>query len=216
MPEFVIEFGDGAAPPSDGRLYGPAFGRNHAPIWSVIAPFLAGRTGDVLEIASGTGQHVVAFARRSPAVTWWPSDINARHLASIAAWRTHENLANVREPARVDLLDAEWHATLPVRDSLLAIVGINVLHISPWHVSESLIAGARATATRRRAPVCLRPVPPRRRAHGAEQRGVRREPAGAGPGMGRARCGATLRRSPRATACGSPKRRRCRRIILRW
>ena len=142
MPEFLVEFGEGEEPPADGRLRGPAFSRNHAPIWSVIAPFLQGRAGDVLEVGSGTGEHVVAYAAQSPTVTWWPSDIHPRHLASIAAWRAHAELANVRAPVRVDLLDAAWSAALPMPDRLTAIVCINVLHISPWRVTENLLAGA--------------------------------------------------------------------------
>ena len=148
MPDFVVEFGDGEEPPTDGRLQGPAFGRNHAPIWSLIAPFLQDRGGDVLEVGSGTGEHVVAYAGRSPAVTWWPSDINPRHLASIAAWRAHAKLANVQSALRIDLLAADWDAGLPVTTSLLAILCINVLHISPWRVTENLLAGA----ARRLAP----------------------------------------------------------------
>lgn len=142
MPDFVVEFGKDEERPADGRLHGPAFARNHAPIWSVIEPFLAGRTGDVLEVGSGTGEHVVEYARRAPAVTWWPSDINPRHLASIAAWRAHAKLANVHAPVRVDLLRDDWDADLAMPDRLLATVCINVLHISPWRVTESLLAGA--------------------------------------------------------------------------
>jgi SAM-dependent methyltransferase len=142
MPEFVVEFGEGEQPPADGRLCGPAFARNHAPIWSVIAPYLEDRAGDVVEIGSGTGEHVVTYARASPATTWWPSDIHPRHLASIAAWRAHAGLANVQAPLRIDLLDAQWDAALPMRERLTAIVCINVLHISAWRVSENLLAGA--------------------------------------------------------------------------
>jgi SAM-dependent methyltransferase len=148
MPEFVVEFGRDREPPPDGRLEGPAFARNHEPIWSVIAPFLVERGGHVLELGSGTGQHVVAYASHTPAVTWWPSDINPRHLASIAAWRAHAKLPNVQAPARVDLLAGDWDAGLPVADPLLAILCINVLHISPWRVSQNLLAGA----ARRLAP----------------------------------------------------------------
>jgi SAM-dependent methyltransferase len=142
MPEFVVEFGEGEEPPADRRLHGPAFERNHAPIWSAIAPFLQDRGGDALEVGSGPGQHVVAYAARSPAITWWPSDIHPRHLASIAAWRAHARLANVQAPLRVDLLDPDWDAALPMHDPLLAILCINVLHISPWGVTENLLAGA--------------------------------------------------------------------------
>src|SRR5579871_5512111 len=142
MAEFLVEFGEGEEPPADGRLRGPVFDRNQAPIWSVIGSFLRSRTGDVLEVGSGTGEHAVAYAAQSPAITWWPSDIRPRHLASIAAWRAHAGLANVQVPARIDLLDAAWDAALPMPDRLTAILCINVLHISPWRVTENLLAGA--------------------------------------------------------------------------
>jgi SAM-dependent methyltransferase len=142
MAEFVVEFGEDANGPGNGRLHGPAFARNHEPIWSVIGPFLRDRSGDVLETGSGTGEHVIAFARQSPAITWWPSDVNPRHLASIAAWRAHAALPNVAAPARIDMLAADWDAALAVTNPLLGIVAINVLHITPWRVSQNLLAGA--------------------------------------------------------------------------
>ncbi|MFZ0402823.1 MAG: DUF938 domain-containing protein, partial [Pseudolabrys sp.] len=71
MVKFVVEYGkDSDPPPPDGRLEAPAFHRNHEPIWSAIAGFLKGRTGDVLELGSGTGQHVTTFAHRSPRLIW--------------------------------------------------------------------------------------------------------------------------------------------------
>ena len=144
MPEFVVDFSNTGPPAeADGRLDAAAFHRNHAPIWSVIAPFLDGRAGDALEVGSGTGQHAVAFARQSPAVTWWPSDLNANHLASIAAWRADAALSNLRAPLRLDLGDPRWDAgDAAPPANLVAIVCINVLHISPWRVSENLLAGA--------------------------------------------------------------------------
>jgi SAM-dependent methyltransferase len=142
MAEFVVEFGEGSERPADGRLHGPAFARNHQPIWSAIGPFLRDRAGDVLETGSGTGEHVVTFARQSPAIMWWPSDLNPTHLASITAWRAHAALPNVAAPARVDLLAADWDTALPATNPLLAVVAINVLHITPWRVSENLLAGA--------------------------------------------------------------------------
>ena len=70
MAQPVTEFGrDGRPIEPDGRLDAPAFHRNHQPIWAVLEPFLAGRSGDVLEAGSGTGQHVVHFAKSSPDIT---------------------------------------------------------------------------------------------------------------------------------------------------
>jgi tRNA G46 methylase TrmB len=109
MAEYVVEFGkDGRPAEPDGRLDAPAFHRNHQAIWAVLQPFLAGKSGDALEAGSGTGQHVADFARRSPEITWWPSDLNDQHLKSIAAWRAHAGLANIRPPLRIDLSDPVW------------------------------------------------------------------------------------------------------------
>ena len=102
------------------------------------------RSGDVLELGSGTGQHIAAFARRTPQLTWWPSDIYPSHLASIEAWRRHAGLANLRAPQRIDLADPAWTWTADGQagGTLAAMLCINVLHISPWRVSQNLIAGA--------------------------------------------------------------------------
>lgn len=143
MAEFVVEFGKkGAAP--DGGLDAPAFHRNHEAIWSAIGPLLSAQTGDVLELGSGTGQHVTTFAARTPQVTWWPSDIYPSHLSSIKAWRRYTGLANVRAPQRIDLTDPvwTWMADGKAGGTLAAMLCINVLHISPWTVAQNLIAGA--------------------------------------------------------------------------
>jgi SAM-dependent methyltransferase len=146
MAEYVVEFGkDGSRVEPDGRLDAAAFHRNHQAIWAVLQPFLAGQSGDVVEAGSGTGQHVVEFARHTPDVTWWPSDLNAQHLRSIAAWRAHAGLANVRAPRRIDLSDPAWGAELQAGggpSGLLAVFCANVIHIAPWRVAEGLFAGA--------------------------------------------------------------------------
>jgi SAM-dependent methyltransferase len=146
MVKFVVEYGkNGTAPPTpDGRLDAPTFHRNHEPIWSAIRGFLETRTGDVLELGSGTGQHVTAFARQTPHLTWWPSDIYDSHMASIAAWRAQERLTNLRPPQRVDLGSSTWtwQRDGQAGGKLAAMICINVLHISPWAVSENLIGGA--------------------------------------------------------------------------
>jgi hypothetical protein len=146
MAEYVVEFGkDGRPVEADGRLDAAAFHRNHRPIRAVLQPFLAGKSGDVVETGSGTGQHVVDFARHIPGVTWWPSDLNEQHLKSILAWRAHAGLANIRPPLRIDLSDPEWcpemhNGSGPA--NLLAVFCANVIHIAPWRVAEGLFAGA--------------------------------------------------------------------------
>jgi SAM-dependent methyltransferase len=145
MPKFVTDFGSIGHPPErDGRLRAPAFERNHDAIWSAIAGFLSEQSGDVLELGSGTGQHIAGFAQRAPQLTWWPSDIMPTHLASIEAWRLHANLANLRAPQQIDLGNAKWTwATSGAAASVpAAMICINVLHIAPWQVSQNLLAGA--------------------------------------------------------------------------
>jgi SAM-dependent methyltransferase len=142
----VTEFGrDGRPVEPDGRLDAPAFHRNHAPIWAVLQTFLAGKSGDVLEAGSGTGQHVVHFAQNSPDITWWPSDFSDVHLRSTAAWRAQAGLPNLRPPQKIDLANPAWSpvgADGSAPKKLLALFCANVIHIAPWRVAEGLVAGA--------------------------------------------------------------------------
>ena len=71
---------------NDLRLDFPATGRNSQAICDVLSPHFTGKTGDVLEIGSGSGQHALRFAETFPSLTFWPTDIEPRHLASIDAW----------------------------------------------------------------------------------------------------------------------------------
>jgi SAM-dependent methyltransferase len=142
MAQFILEYGKAGVPAQpDGRLEAPAFARNHEPIWSAIAPFFGAAQGNVLELGSGTGQHAAEFARRTPHLTWWPSDLQATHLDSIEAWRKYSGLANLRAPQRIDLADANW-TWRGDGGALQAILCINVLHISPWQVAQNLFSGA--------------------------------------------------------------------------
>jgi SAM-dependent methyltransferase len=146
MAEYVVEFGkDGRPVEPDGRLDAAAFHRNHEPIWAVLERFLAGKFGDVVEVGSGTGQHVVHFAKHTPGIVWWPSDLNENHLKSIEAWRAHAGLPNIRSPLRIDLTDAAWCPAMHDGSGpagLLAVFCANVIHIAPWRVAEGLFAGA--------------------------------------------------------------------------
>ena len=146
MAEFVVEFGrDGQPVEADGRLDAAAFHRNHEAIWAVLQPFLAGKSGDAVEAGSGTGQHVVHFARHTPGIVWWPSDLNEKHLRSIEAWRAHSGAPNIRPPLRIDLSDPAWCDAMHDEggpQKLLAVFCANVIHIAPWRVAEGLFAGA--------------------------------------------------------------------------
>ncbi len=97
-------------------------------------------TGDVLEIASGTGQHAVFFARSLPGLVWHPSDADADARRSIAAWAEAEGpLPNLRPALELDVRRGPW--PLERAD---AVVAINLLHISPAPVARALVEGASA------------------------------------------------------------------------
>jgi len=117
------------------RRQAPAAARNVEPIGDVLADWLPS-TGLVLEIASGTGEHALAFARRFPNLDWQPSDPDPEALASIAAWQA-DGPGNLKPPLQLDVCDARW----PL-DRADAILCINMVHISPWETSLGLLDGA--------------------------------------------------------------------------
>ncbi|WP_423601767.1 DUF938 domain-containing protein [Sphingomonas sp. MS122] len=116
------------------RKHAPATARNREPIAAVLDEVLP-RSGTVIEIASGSGEHCAFFAARFPGLRWQPSDPEPAALASIAAWCV--GLANVAPPLAIDAAAADW----PVEraDALLCI---NMVHISPWHATLGLLDGA--------------------------------------------------------------------------
>jgi SAM-dependent methyltransferase len=121
--------------PSQSRQFAPAAERNREPILAVLQRVLP-PTGLALEIASGTGQHVVHFAKALPKWTWQPSELDPQMRQSIAAWVSETGVANVLPPVNLDVSRADW----PV-ERADAVVCINMIHISPWRATEHLLAG---------------------------------------------------------------------------
>jgi SAM-dependent methyltransferase len=130
------------------ELDSPAAERNKQPILDAIRPRLPA-AGTVLEIASGTGQHIVHFARAVPAITWQPTEADEQLLATVTRRVRAAALANLCTPLRLDVLGSEW----PVQTAD-AIVCINMIHIAPWAATEALILGA-ARVLARGAPLFL-------------------------------------------------------------
>ena len=122
---------------ADGRWVAPAAERNKGPILEVLRRVLPPR-GLVLEIGSGTGQHVVHFAKAMSHLSWQPSDPDAENRRSIALWSRVEELGNVRAPLTLDVRVRPW----PI-DAADAVVCINVVHVSPWAATLALFDGAR-------------------------------------------------------------------------
>ncbi len=118
------------------RREAPAAARNRQPILDVLQPRLPAR-GLVLEIASGTGEHVVHYAAARPELTFQPSDPDADARASVDDWARTLGLSNVRPALEIDVTRATW----PV-ERADAVLCCNMIHIAPWAAAVGLIAGA--------------------------------------------------------------------------
>ena len=120
----------------DHRRSAPATQRNREPILHVLRKVLP-QSGLVLELASGTGEHIVHFARSLPLLRWQPSDPEPDARASIAAWVAAEALGNVQPPLDLDATGEAW----PIARADAALC-INMIHISPWAATAGLMRGA--------------------------------------------------------------------------
>lgn len=123
---------------ADGKWFLPPSERNKGPILDVLSRVLP-RRGVVLEIASGTGQHVVHFAKALPSLTWQPSDPDPELRESIALRVGEEQLTNVNTPIDLDVTRLPW--PLHTAD---AVVCINMIHCAPWSATRALLEGAKA------------------------------------------------------------------------
>ena len=122
--------------PAEIARTAPAAERNKEPILAVLRQVLP-KTGLVLEIASGTGQHAVYFAAALSGLTWQPSDPDAESRILIEAWIAKAGLQNVLPPLALNVHARPW--PLERAD---AVVCINMIHISPWQATLDLMSGA--------------------------------------------------------------------------
>ena len=121
---------------TDLRRFAPSARHNRDPILDVLRSVLPS-TGLVLEVASGTGEHVIHFARELPALNWQPSDPSPSARESITAWVVAERRSNIREAMHLDAAQSPW----PV-EQVAAVICINMVHITPWEATIGLMRGA--------------------------------------------------------------------------
>jgi SAM-dependent methyltransferase len=133
MPGMRLEDLDAS---EDGRLTSPSAARNKEPIATVLSQVLP-RSGLVLEVGSGTGEHAVHFARVMPHLAWQATEQDEECLRSICAWVATETQANLRQPLYLDVIDAQW----PI-EAADAIICINMIHIAPWTATQGLLRGS--------------------------------------------------------------------------
>ena len=125
----------------DARRYAAATQRNREPILEVLSRVLPTQ-GNILEIASGTGEHSIFFAPRLAPRQWYPSEPQSDLRESILAWQSYYQNDNWHPPLDIDASKEHW--IIEEQDiTINAIVNINMIHISPWQTCLGLMAGAR-------------------------------------------------------------------------
>jgi SAM-dependent methyltransferase len=120
----------------DLRGFSPSTARNREPILQILREVLP-ETGSVLEVASGTGEHITFFAQKFPGIVFQPSDIDPAGHQSIAAWVSYLQLSNVLPPLSLDASDEAWP---PMQVD--AVLNMNMAHISPWEATLGLFRNA--------------------------------------------------------------------------
>jgi len=119
----------------DARLFAPSAEKNSTPIINLTKQ-IAPKTGKALEIASGTGQHIVKLALSLPNLLWLPSEVEEERIKSISAWIKAENLSNIKPPLYLDATEMGWSENLPQSDFILLV---NLLHLISWNETAILI-----------------------------------------------------------------------------
>ena len=114
----------------------PAALRNRDPILAVLKEWLP-PSGELLEIAAGTGEHALHFAAALPGLAWQPTDPDPEARVSIDAYREEKGTPNLLPALHLDVTDAAW----PV-DRADAVLAVNLVHISPPEANTALLAGA--------------------------------------------------------------------------
>lgn len=120
------------------RLFSPSAARNRDPIRDAFLKHMP-RRGEVIEVGSGTGEHVVHLAAAAPLLTFHPGDPDAASRASIDAWAAHLKLKNIERAHSADVSAANWHEVFGPCEG---VVSINMIHIAPFEAARGLIAGA--------------------------------------------------------------------------
>lgn len=116
------------------KPYSESSEQNRDPILAVLREAFADRQ-QVLEIASGTGQHAVHFGAALPHLIWQTSELPENH-AGILAWLEEAGLANVLPPLALDVNDPDWPVGM-----VDAVFNANTVHIVGWPAVERMFAG---------------------------------------------------------------------------
>ncbi len=131
-----LDLPDAAAQTADARISAPSALRNRDAITAELTR-IAPRHGRALEIASGTGEHVIRFAAAMPGLIWQPTDPDPIRRASIAAWMADAALPNILSPRDLDAARPGWAKDQGPAD---LIVLVNLLHLIATPEAQNLLA----------------------------------------------------------------------------
>lgn len=123
------------------KRYAIATEKNRQPILAILKEIISS-DGNILEIASGSGEHSLFFAPSFPQKQWIPSDKEKECLDSIKTWREDCLTDNLQLPLQIDVMESNWHQSL-TKKNITTIVCINMIHISPWEACLGLMKGAK-------------------------------------------------------------------------
>lgn len=126
------------APSQGAMLFAPSATRNVDAIVTLLRSVAPPR-GRALEIASGTGQHIVAIAHAVPRMHWHPTEIAADRIASINAYATQANASNLHPAQMLDATRTGW-ATQHAPYDLIHLS--NLLHLISGSATKALISEA--------------------------------------------------------------------------
>lgn len=122
------------------RLFSPSAARNRDAIRDVFLKHMP-KAGTIIEVGSGTGEHVAHIAAAAPGLEFRPGDPDEASRASIAAWAAHLGLKNIAPPHAADVTVAGWATAF---DPCEGVVSVNMIHIAPFEAATGLFAGAGA------------------------------------------------------------------------
>lgn len=97
--------------------------------------------GDVLEISSGTGQHVTYFAPHFPYLKFQPSENDRNMLEEIKLYIEDCPSKNIKQPLHIDITTDIDTWGLDTKEYNY-IININMIHISPYACTKGLFRSA--------------------------------------------------------------------------
>ena len=122
----------------NGRLYSPSAERNCSAIVELILKNIP-KYGQALEIASGTGQHVIQLGSQFSNISWQPSDVDKLRIESIKSWMSENMNQNIKPPCYLDATKVGWSVKHPKQNFILVI---NLLHLISLNQTKILLSEA--------------------------------------------------------------------------